>query len=126
MSGAVCADCEAGLGDRVAAARQVEHEKRHDERTKSIDERAAEKNPRGRRKRAQVVVQRLQSNSTRRRIRRCARIAPASVPMLFQMMSLTSATRSGRKYCHASMKHENVTPRNTVSTYVWIVGRSSV
>src|SRR5437763_11027338 len=115
MPRAVRADAETGLGDRVAVARQIQHEERDDERAEAIDERAAEQDPRGGREGAEVFAQRGQSNSTRTRMRRCARIATRNVPILFQMVSLISAMWSGRKYCVASMTHENVCPRKSVS-----------
>src|SRR4051812_41230616 len=63
------------------------------------------------------------ANSKRTRSRRWPRIAPISAPVLFQMMSLMSATRFGRKYCHPSIAQVKVTPRRTVRTYVCNVGR---
>src|SRR3954452_24307443 len=63
------------------------------------------------------------ANSKRTRSRRWPRIAPIKAPVVFQMMSLMSATRSGRKYCHPSIAQVKVKPRRTVRTYVCNVGR---
>ena len=56
VSRAVRADGDACLGDRVTASREVEHEKRNDERPESIDESPAEEDPRRGREAADVVA----------------------------------------------------------------------